>query len=272
MAHRCGTVKYILKTLLFVVIFVLMLYGASATSYGCCIPSNPISVNPFQSGIVTAGAEVTEADCTQNELFVAECVDEDTGLLPPVIETNCCCNGNSVVPFGTQNNLPPYFVYKLYCENYEYSSIDPTGSECICEGSSGGVVNSNVSGYVRLNNDTGVLLEDITIQHDSSNIWAETDSEGYYNLGFVPAPPTGINLFSATAPEPYSATINGEEKELDCEIEPRTITFEENQGNTEVNFTLTCVMLGAPCIPDWEVSEWSDCILYGGASYIRTRT
>lgn len=271
--------KHIIKGLLFVVILLFSLYGASAID--CCIPPFP----GFGNDGIIANEDVTEDYCVSlgNYVYVENCVDEGTGeYQPPGLDAKaCCCAGDTYIDFGASSvPWPPYMIYEQFCANTnvgggDFQPTPPDNGQCVCE-DVGQTSMHQVTGYVHLLNDTpsAFMLPNIIVMAENGfYIDATSDEDGFYDLGEIPGVDNGFNVFSANDPEVYSVDLYGDGNlvELDCE---ETIVQEVLSGDydddVQINFTMNCEILGEACQPNWSTSDWGECEPYGGF-YVRFR-
>lgn len=245
--------------LFFMLVFVLVL-SSLALAKDCCVP-------PYE-GDSTYGIDWSpngdSTFCTTyytNFVYNKTCGTEIEPNMT-VLATGCCCNTNSCEPL----DLSGYgqfldTIYKANCESFQdYQFTGSPGDDCvaICQNldgcTSGGTGDDefNISGHVYLADGTqNTPLEQIEIE--ALSLSAFSNEEGYYNLENVPL--GTINLV-ASAPAPIE--LNGDLYTCQSQEYPMTVT-----SNMTHDFYLACEVQQAPCEPDWQVSDWGECVPYG---------
>lgn len=270
-----------MKAYLFLFIAVLLFLPlVQANSQACCVMPYANPSLPGTGVYIPSSSSPSAADCVAwnpNSVFVDNCLDASGNILPDVTETACCCDGfGNVLDFGASSvNLLPSEIQKSYCETVQggaYTPVAPTNGVCDCDPSAQPTIMHEVIGTVRMNNASGIPLPGITVQAENGLfISATTNDTGHYNLGDIPGVDNALNQFSATAPQNYQITRNGDAVFLDCQ--PQTISqqFSGPYTTKTIDFVLDCQEITSPCVPDWDVGPWGQCVPYG-TEYVKLRT
>lgn len=266
-----------LKIALILLIVVVLIPIVAADD--CCYPpfpsdgtgvlGNEIIIVPSGTNCNTLGGSYVK---------VEDCTNSNGVIVNSTLKQCCCDNYGNVVDFGASTvGLPPYVVYQEFClgfsSNPAYTSVQSSpnsngGSYCECTQSSTQAMH-HVTGYVKLTN--GTVLSGVTVQAENGfYINDVSDVNGFYDLGDIPGVDNGMNVFSSTIPEGFTADFGSGPVILDCPQVLEQRQFSGAYGQTEINFSMSCQVIGPACEPAWNNSDWSECVPYGG-EYIKTR-
>ena len=245
-------VKRLILPLLLVVF--LLVSAPSVLGVACCIDANDGDTG---EGVKIANDASECAAYGESYKFVADC-----GETQPV---GCCCNGVSAVDFNTD---PQQTIYKLYCEHPDngYTAKD-LGTFSSCSNACAGVETTPTTHAVSFTFNAaeyGFAVTDvsITMTNDATaeeSVIGTSDAYGVFSTTIEP----GVYDFEFTHNSAVIFTnASGVTNAYTCSLE----TLEDVAVNADVSeaITLTCVATGSGCVPNWDIGEWGDCVLYGG--------